>query len=305
MSSIKFRVVLGLSLIVGFFILQATLVWSTKDQLQHDVVDVTRRNTIATVALSELSVLAQQIRRYEKEYFVYVGNESRRSAYAKEWTQTHNKISSLIANILDNKSGAYSLTDLKKAADWRSASDFYGQQMQNIFATVESRASQLVQTSSVAEQRQQVTARSDNASAQHSSATVMFGSADVNEMIKDGKDRFSAGLIKGVAELQAEKSRETLSLADIAAQGFDRLLYGVLISVALGVVVALLLIFLLPQAVTSPVERLASVVDAMSRGQLDSPLTGGRIREFELLEKALERMRLAQQAMVARLRLKK
>ena len=89
MSSIKSRVILGLSLIVVFFMVQAALVWSTRDRLRDDVVDVTRRNTLATVALSELAVLAQQVRRYEKEYFVYVGNETRRNGYIKEWTQTH------------------------------------------------------------------------------------------------------------------------------------------------------------------------------------------------------------------------
>ena len=47
MSSIKTRVIVGLSLIILFFVAQAALVWSTKDQLNRDVVEVTRRNTTA------------------------------------------------------------------------------------------------------------------------------------------------------------------------------------------------------------------------------------------------------------------
>jgi HAMP domain-containing protein len=297
---------LGLSLIVVFFIAQAALVWATKDRLHEEVVEVTRRNTLATVALSELAVLAQQIRRYEKEYFVYVGNETRRAAYVKEWTQTHDKISALISTTIQNKGGAFSESDISKVAGWRAASDFYGEQMKTIFGTVDSRATQVAQNAAAATAANAKPATS-TASAVTAAvpAVAMFGPTDVNDMIKDGKDRFSAGLIKGVTELQTEKSRETLSLSDVASKGFDRLIYGVLITAALGIVIALALIVLLPGTITGPVARLAAAVDAMSRGQLDTPLEAGNFSEFVTLEKSLERMRLAQQAMVSRLRLKK
>ena len=310
MSSIKSRVILGLSLIVVFFMVQAALVWSTRDRLRDDVVDVTRRNTLATVALSELAVLAQQVRRYEKEYFVYVGNETRRNGYIKEWTQTHDRISALIGTTMQNKGKAFTETDLGKVAGWRSASDFYGDQMKSIFGVVDARASQISQAAGVAAlaDAKPATARGSAVAfntAPALPALAMFGPTEVNDMIKEGKDRFSASLIKGVSELQIEKTRETLALADVASTSFDRLLYGELITVALGISVALVLIVLLPGAVTAPVARLATAVDAMSRGQIDAPLEVGKISEFATLEKSLERMRLAQQAMVSRLRLKK
>ena len=75
MKSIRSRLVAGLSLIIVFFLVQAALVWWGQDTARRDVVDATRKNTIASSQLSELAVLAQQIRRYEKEYFVYVGNQ--------------------------------------------------------------------------------------------------------------------------------------------------------------------------------------------------------------------------------------
>ena len=298
MSSIKSRVIVGLSLIILFFVAQAALVWSTKDQLNRDVVEVTRRNTTAAATLSDLAVLAQQIRRYEKEYFVYVGNPARRNDYAKEWTQTHEKIAATIANIRGNKAGTFSSADTTKASEWLAASDFYGQQMKGIFAGVEARGSLLAAPTPVV-----AVAATPTVAA--TGQPGMFSPAEVNDMIKDGKDRFAAGLIKGVAQMAGEKSREMLALGDIADQGLARLINGVLITVGVGVVVAMALIFILPAAVTSPVAALSSAVDAMSRGQLDTPISGGKVREFKLLEQSLERMRLAQQAMVARLRLKK
>ena len=298
MSSIKTRVIVGLSLIILFFVAQAALVWSTKDQLNRDVVEVTRRNTTAAATLSDLAVLAQQIRRYEKEYFVYVGNPTRRNDYAKEWTQTHEKIAATIANIRGNKAGTFSSADTTKASEWLAASDFYGQQMKGIFAGVEARGSSLAAPTPVV-----AVAATPTVAA--TGQPGMFSPAEVNDMIKDGKDRFAAGLIKGVAQMAGEKSREMLALGDIADRGLARLINGVLITVGVGVVVAMALIFILPAAVTSPVAALSSAVDAMSRGQLDTPISGGKVREFKLLEQSLERMRLAQQAMVARLRLKK
>ena len=298
MLSIKTRVIVGLSLIILFFVAQAALVWSTKDQLNRDVVEVTRRNTTAAATLSDLAVLAQQIRRYEKEYFVYVGNPTRRNDYAKEWTQTHEKIVATIANIRGDKTSAFSSADITKASEWLAASDFYGQQMKGIFAGVEARGSSLAAPTPVV-----AVAAAPTVAA--TGQPGMFSPAEVNEMIKDGKDRFAAGLIKGVAQMEGEKSREMLALGDIAEQGLARLIKGVLITVGVGIVVAVVLIFILPAAVTSPVEALCSAVDAMSRGQLDTPISGGKVREFRVLEQSLERMRLAQQTMVARLRLKK
>lgn len=100
-------------------------------------------------------------------------------------------------------------------------------------------------------------------------------------MIRDGKDRFSAGLIAGVSDGEAEKLRETLPLGNVAKKGFDRVIYDVLITVAPGIGVALALIVLLRGYVTAPGARLAA----------------GPISEFVGFEKALERMRFAQQAM--------
>ena len=63
-----------------FFIAQAAFVWPANDRLLSEVGDGTRCNTLATVALSQLTVLAQQIRRYEKGCIVYVSNEARCTA---------------------------------------------------------------------------------------------------------------------------------------------------------------------------------------------------------------------------------
>jgi hypothetical protein len=124
MKSIRSRLIAGLGLIIVFFLLQAALVWWGQASAKRDVVDVTRKNTIASSQLGELAVLAQQIRRYEKEYFVYVGNAERRAAYTKEWGDTADKIAKRLQTIRSNADQAFDANDMGKVGNWIGASDF-------------------------------------------------------------------------------------------------------------------------------------------------------------------------------------
>lgn len=301
MKSIRSRLIAGLGLIIVFFLLQAALVWWGQASAKRDVVDATRKNTIASSQLSELAVLAQQIRRYEKEYFVYVGNVERRAAYTKEWSETADKIAKRLQTIRSNTDKAFNETDISKVGNWIGASDFYGAEMRKIFGTVTDQAAKV---SAVPAPAQPVSAAKGNApaAAPSEAGVAMLSPVEVNGMITAGKDRFSGVLIKGVAEMSAEKTKQTLALADVASDGFTQLLIAVLVTVAVGVLIALILMFTLPKAVTNPLDNLTASVDNMSKGNLDVKVDSGGIAEFEGLSKALERMRIGQQALVARMR---
>jgi hypothetical protein len=140
MKSIRSRLIAGLTLIILFFLAQAALVWWTQNTAKNEVVDATRKNTLASSELSQLAVLAQQVRRYEKEYFVYVGNEEKRNGYIKEWTETSDKITNLLSTMSANKGAAFAKSDLTAIANWTSASEFYKSEMLKIFTTVRAAA---------------------------------------------------------------------------------------------------------------------------------------------------------------------
>jgi methyl-accepting chemotaxis protein len=131
---------------------------------------------------------------------------------------------------------------------------------------------------------------------------VMFSPIEANTMITAGKDRLSGVLIKGVSEMSAEKTKQTLALNEVTESGFKQLLGAVLLTVAVGVLIAVILIITLPRAVTAPLADLTGAVDELSKGNLEQKFTSGGVAEFDGLAKALERMRLAQQALVARMR---
>jgi methyl-accepting chemotaxis protein len=292
MKSIRARLVLGLGLIIVFFVVQAVWVWQSQSTAKNNVVETTRKNTLASAQLSEVAVLAQQVRRYEKEYFVYVGNEERRNSYIKEWTGTFDKINQSLAAMRSNVDKAFDTDDVTKITDWQRAVDFYGAEMQRIFSTVDAQAARISQNAGAP----------TPAGAAAASAPAMLSPMEVNTMIGPGKDRLSGVLIKGVSAMVTEKTQQTLALSSVAAGGFNRVFAGVMLTVVVGIVIALILMLTLPRTVTIPLKNLTVVVDDLSRGKLDTKIETGSVAEFAGLASALERMRVGQQAMLARLR---
>ncbi len=278
--SINSRLRTGMAIIAVFFVAQAVLTFTVGRLIERDVVETAYKNTVATKALHDVAILAQQIRRYEKEYFIYVAQADKRLAYEGEWAATAGKITSSLRYMLDNKEGAFSRVDLAPISNWMNAAEFYKAEMNKVFEHVRVRS-----------EKMSLDARAP-----------MYTSTEVNDMIKEGKDRLSSDLIKGVATLSAEKSKATLDLSDVAAQGFNQMIYGVLMTVLAGIVIAVRLSVTLPRSVSRPIDALTETVDALSKGNNEVVVGHGGIKEFEGLARAVDRMRVAQGLLLQRLR---
>ena len=303
MNSIRSRLVFGLGLIIVFFLAQAALVWYSQSTARSQVVDTARKNTLASSQLTDLAVLAQQVRRYEKEYFVYVGNEERRNGYIKEWTGTSDKITKLLGTMRANSEGAFAADDVGKMGNWVDATEFYSGEMKKIFSTVNDQAARVAQAAAAPSPVITPAAKgSAPVAATPTAPVVMFARPEVNTMIGAGKDRLSGVLIKEVSLMSAEKTKQTLALSEVAAGGFNQVFAGVMLTVAIGILIALILMVTLPKAVTTPLENLTAAVDDLSKGNLDKKVDVGDVAEFAGLATALERMRVGQQALIARMR---
>jgi HAMP domain-containing protein len=307
-SSINRNLVIGLLAIIAFFILQIAGVLTMGSYTEREVVEVARKNTVAQVNLAELSTLAQQIRRYEKEYFIYVNNPEKRAQYQKEWTDTIGKIDALIAKMRDNKDSALSSTDVGKVGKWEAASNFYALEMNKIFTEVNARAKQMQEeadaaSAKAAELQASKTQRTAKAAetAPTPPATRMFLPHEANDLIKAGKDRFSADLIKDVAAAFTEKSKATLALTEITNEGFTKMIYGMLATIAIGIGISLFLLLRLPKSISTPIDALTKAVDSISKGESSAPLSAISVKEFNGLSSAIERMRIAQSMMMKRL----
>jgi len=228
-SSINRKLMIGLSAIIVFFVLQAVGVMTMGRYTERQVVDIARKNTVAQVELAELSTLAQQIRRYEKEYFIYVNNPERRANYNKEFSGTMEKITGLLTRMRANESKAWEADDLNRVNQWTAASEFYNAEMNKVFAEVNARAEKMKEEAAALEAAEvaAVTLKSGKSKDANSALTSeiagtrMLTPEETNDMIKAGKDRFSAELIKSVAETFTQKSQATLALTSVTNEGFN------------------------------------------------------------------------------------
>lgn len=303
-TSIKSRLSKGLMLIVVFFLAQAGMVWYAVDSARNTVVEDTRKNTVAASELGSLAILANQIRRYEKEYFVWVGNKEKRDSYEKEWRDALGKIDAMLAKMKTGSDGAFNAKDIEQVASWSAASAFYAAEMQKIFFAVAERSAVVQANKEAGAAAIPAAPPAKPGAVQHvepATALLPYSSVEVNDMIKAGKDRFSGDLIKGVAAMSQAKTADTLALAAVAENTFAGLLTGVMVTVAVGVVVALMLSINLPRMVMKTIGGLSEAAQEMSMGNLKQEYDSGGVAEFTQLAEALNRMRLGQLALVERL----
>lgn len=250
-----------------------------------------------------MAILAQQIRRYEKEYFVYVdGDPERRALYVKEWADAHGKVNAALAKIRGGMDGAFSAADIGKVGALQAASDFYGSEMKKIFEAVDRRSVDIRVAREMAALEPPAKPKPAAPAPAEPPLPVMFTPTEVNDMITEGKDRFSAEVIKGVVAMEKAKVAETLALAAGVGNSFNRLLAGMLTGLGLGVLVAVALTIGLPRMAANAIERLSTGAEQISMGKLEQPFDAGGIVEFDQLADALNRMRLATQLMVERMR---
>lgn len=304
-TSINRNLMVGLIAIIVFFVLQAAGVLTMGRYTEREVVEVARRNTVAQVDLADLSTMAQQIRRYEKEYFIYVNNADKRAQYQKEWTGTMEKITALLGRMRANTSNALSGDDVVRVGQWATAGEFYAAEMAKVFAEVNARASKMQEEVATTQAAEPQIAGLKGAKAKETAPAVestrMLLPEEANDLIKAGKDRFSADLIKGVAETFAQKSQATLALTTVTNEGFSKMIYGVMATVLIGIGIGVYLLISLPKSVTEPIRNLTDMVDALSRGEPTKPVASIKVQEFKNLSAAVERMRIAQELMLQRL----
>ncbi len=311
MKSIRIRLIASMAVLIAFFVLQGIAVtWFTNAQSAQTSASI-RNNTQSNAQLTELSTLAQQIRRYEKEYFVYVQNEEKRNGYIKEFEGASGRISKLLDAILANPGGSYTKAEISEANRWRDAHAFYAGEMTRIFNEVKRIQSELAAAPAPAPVPSPApAAKGATAGAVAAPAPAIAPvpklptPAEANDMIKAGKDRFGAELIAGVNKMGKAKTEATLGLAQGSSEGYQQLLTVVMTTVVLGIAIAAFLVVTLPGAITRPISVLSEVADTVARGDLDKPFAVTNVPEFEPLVKSLERMRMALSVLTRRAKAK-
>lgn len=277
MSSIRGRIVGGLLVLMAFIVGQYFLVNYYQERSREQVEQAIGRNYVAGSLLSELAVTGQAIRRYEKEFFIYHDEAEGRAKYAKEWGDTYGKLEKHLARMQANAGQVFTKDDLAEFAVWSVDLLIYGTEMRRIIDDLATGGAQVVAGSNP--------------------------TREVNGRIKVGKDRF-ANLLKGAVKMEGRKATEAIAASRQIKENFEQLGVMLLVVVGAGVALVAFLVFTLPRAIASPIESLVEAADSMSKGRLGDAIDSAGIAEFVNLEKALERMRITQLAMLERMKRK-
>jgi len=282
--SIKARIIAALSVVVIFMAIQLGQAFSYQSGTQDLVIAAINKNYAGGTLLSEISVTGQQLRRLEKEFFIYIEDPARRAKYDKEWEEAYRKLDQQLDAIQGPKRSLFEATELEQFAQWRSALIAYGTAMRAI----------------IADAHRLVGASGSGAQADGAARSPVLAA---NDAIKEGKDRFAL-LTRGATKMEQKKAADAATAATKIEERFAAAQLVTAVLSLLGIAIVLVLALVLPRSIQRPITALVSYADKMSKGDLNNPVGSHGTREFETLEAALERLRVAQAALLDRLRKK-
>jgi methyl-accepting chemotaxis protein len=293
--SITGKIRFGLGLLLAFIILQFVIGQVLDRNTQTEVNIAVTKNFAAADKLAQISVDGQQIRRYEKEFFIYVNDEAGRAKYRKEWTGTFNALKTNLDTMQANKDGIFNATDVSAITEWNSALAFYAKEFNGIMTKAD--AGNIVPPVVIEEPKPGV----KGAVVVPPAPNLAIATKLANEMIGPGKDKFRS-VLDGAEKLRKAKATDSAAnVAQITKLFSDAKLVSIGLF-ALALLIALYLMMSIPAAVKKPIAEFVAAADKISKGDLKASLDIETAPEFSLLGAALERLRIAQSGLLDRLR---
>lgn len=268
MKSIRSKIFLGFATISLFMIAQSVVTYYFVAKNNALVLSVIGGDFRASTDIAKIAIEGQKMRRYEKEYFIYVDNQKKRDKYGQEWHDAATTLRGMLDNVQRDQSGAWSTRDKITVGTWRSALDTYKRYFDHLVSDVN---------------RGRIT-----------------DTLQANAAIQDGKNAFRV-LLGGAAKGGDEK----FQLAKAARQTIEsntRVLNYLVVGIAASSIgLALLFMFLIPNAIARPIKSLNKAAEEISMGDLDRSVPTSGVSEFRQLAGTLERMRISQKTMLIQL----
>jgi methyl-accepting chemotaxis protein len=258
MSSIKTKLYRGV-LFVAILLLTLSVgaLWLARE-FSNDALFLVNRAVNTGTELSALAVDAQKIRRYEKEYFIYVQDPTSRTKYLEEFDATAHRISETLTRMVINRAGNYSAPEIDRFRQWQQAADFYFAEFRSI---------------SVAASRGQI-----------------VDSVTANAAIKTGKDRFAVVLEQVNKEVEQRKARVAEGRTQIMGD-VQKAAFAMFFMVLLGLFLCIWQFQQLYGVITAPLERIVDAAEELAAGRVPGRLDKESASEFSRIITALETVR--------------
>ena len=266
--SIQSKLASGFALVIIFLLIQGGITIFYASNSNKLVNQAIHSSFQQSQFVSQLSIDGQKLRRYEKEYFIYVNTERKREKYFKEWSEAKNSIHSRLTAAINDKTGTWSLYDRNEMEVWK----------------------------------QSLLAYSDGFNAVNK-MVLAGGLRDpilANAAIRDAKNEFRTYL-GGTDKMGKEKLAEAKNYASQIDADYSMLYMIISATSAAGIVLLITLLQLIPRSIAKPVKELTEAATLMSKGNLNQQINPSKIKEFKTLSETLERMRMSQKALIDRM----
>jgi methyl-accepting chemotaxis protein len=254
---------LFLTLLIAFQFVTTSYVAHEQDDLLRQMVHEHELSN----KLSALALAAHKIRRFEKEYFIYVTDEEKRNAYYLEFQAARGDIEKYLRALrtiytLDGDSA-----ELERLTTWQMAAAYYTESFEIVHREVLS-----------------------------GRMTTAF---EANAAIKEGKNRFRE-LLTGAEQAidrQLELARDNASRIN-AYQDDSMSVFSIVTAVSL--LLALVISLRVPRSICKPLRDLTELADGISKGRINVPVKVTGSQEIEELSKSVERLRIAVRGLLLR-----
>jgi nitrogen fixation/metabolism regulation signal transduction histidine kinase len=221
-----------------------------------------------SVQLSGLSAAAQKIRRYEKEFFIYVQNPKKRAKYAGEFADANAEIESYIKRL----QGIYSANrrdgELAKLQTWQKATRFYAGGFGQITDAVEN--------------------------------GTITGVLEANAAIQKYKNDFRVVLSGTEQSIRNQYQLATAKSDRIGDYQYTAALVFMVIAV-LSLSLSVFMSIQVPASVIKPLKKMTMVANAISKGQLNDSVDIKGSAEIEDLASSIKRLQTATLGLLKRL----
>ena len=266
--SIHLKLVSGFALVIIFVLIQAGITFFYISKSNKLVDQAIQTSFQQSQFISQLAIDGEKLRRYEKEYFIYVNNDRKREKYYNEWNEAKNSIHSRLTAAIKDGSNSWPLYDRNEMEIWEKSLNKYNDGFQAV--------NQMVLSGRI----------KDTISA--------------NAEIRDAKNAFRTYL-DGTDKLGKEKLTEAKGFANEIDDDFKMLYYIMFITSAAGIILLITLLQLIPRSIARPVTELTEAATLMSKGDLNHKIVPSKIKEFRTLSETLERMRVSQKTLIDRM----
>jgi methyl-accepting chemotaxis protein len=228
------------------------------DSKKSTLLDNVHNVQSTSVQLSNMSVEGQKMRRYEKEYFIYLNNDEKRTKYFNQWNEAGQNIAVSLAVIQENPEMEWSENDKTESKEWLKALNKYTEVMSLV-----------------------------NLRVLNGQITTTL---DANSAIKDGKNAFRTYL-GGTAKSFNAKLVESNELLVEYHELDDK---SHLISIALlllGVVVAVIFVLIISASIQRQIKVLTKSLDTMASGDFNKAIIKPRSPELREIATGIEMLR--------------